>query len=129
MASSLQKGTITFDEKEFEARQFFSNMSNVFVFMVANAAEPDALKDLGAKVIPHPTDSHPPLNVRLEALGSSIAAVADKALEIGPSEPASSIIDNLEDLEVELSLVQQYIVGPKEQQSPDSEATPVQPEA
>jgi len=44
MQDSLKKGTITFDGKELDAQRFFSNVSNVFVYMVANNAEPKTLK-------------------------------------------------------------------------------------
>jgi hypothetical protein len=57
MYASLQKGTITLDQKEYDAHQFFSNVSNVFIFMVASGADLKALEELDTKLIPHPTDS------------------------------------------------------------------------
>ena len=72
MQDSLNKGTITFDGKEYNSPQFFSNVSNIFFLMVANHAEPRALEGLDAKTIPHPTDTHPPLSVRLAALNTSL---------------------------------------------------------
>ena len=115
MQDSLKKGTITFDGKELDAQRFFSNVSNVFVYMVANNAEPKTLEGLDAKIIPHPTDSHPPLSVRLAALNTSLAEVGTDALNISPEPPSSSKIDKLEHLEMQLSMVQQLLLNPDQQ--------------
>ena len=37
----------------------------------------------------HPTDTHPPLGIRLKALGSSLEQVFDAALDIPPAAPAT----------------------------------------
>ncbi len=112
MQASLQKGTITFNEKEYDAQRFFSNVSNVFVYMVANNAEPKALEGLDARTIPHPTDSHPPLSVRLGALKTTLAEVGPDALNISPDPASSAVIDKLEELEMQLSVVQQLLLNP-----------------
>jgi Zn-dependent protease with chaperone function len=112
MHDSLQKGTITLGEKEYDAQEFFSNVSNVFVSMVANNADVKALEGLDAKTIPHPTDSHPPLSVRLAALKTTLAEVGPDALNISPEPASSEVIDNLELLEMRLSAVQQLLLNP-----------------
>lgn len=116
MHDSLQKGTITFGEKEYDAQQFFSNVSNVFVFMVANNADLKALEGLDANIIPHPTDSHPPLSVRLAALKTTLAEVGPDALNISPEPASSDLIDNLEELEMRLSAVQQLLLNPEQRE-------------
>ncbi len=115
MHNSLKKGTISFDGKEYEAQQFFSNVSNVFVYMVTNSAEPKALEGLDSKTIPHPTDSHPPLSVRLAALNTTLAEVGPDALNVSPETPSSTVIDKLEELEMQLSAVQQLLLNPDQQ--------------
>jgi Zn-dependent protease with chaperone function len=116
MQASLQKGTITFHEKEYDAQRFFSNVSSVFVYMVANNAEPIALEGLDAKIIPHPTDSHPPLSVRLAALKTTLAEVGPDALNVSPDPASSAVIDKLEELEMQLSVVQQLLLNPDQRQ-------------
>jgi Zn-dependent protease with chaperone function len=129
MHESLQKGTITFGEKEYDAQQFFSNVSNVFLFMVANNADPKALEGLDAKTIPHPTDSHPPLSVRLAALKTPLADVRTDALNVSPEPACSALIDNLEDLEMRLSAVQQLLMNPEQRNRflRESTSTPAAP--
>jgi Zn-dependent protease with chaperone function len=112
MQNSLQKGTITFDEVEYDASQFFSNVSNVFVYMVANNADANVLEGLDSKAIPHPTDSHPPLSVRLAALKTSLTDRGPEALHVSPEPASSTVIDKLEELEMRLSLVQQLFLNP-----------------
>jgi len=119
MQASLKKGTITFNDKEYDAQRFFSNVSNIFLYMVANSAEPQAFDGLDAKRIPHPTDSHPPLSVRLAALKKALPEIQPEALNISPEPPSSSVIDKLDDLEVELSMVQQLLLNPKQQPNSD----------
>lgn len=114
MQESLQKGTITFQDKEYDAQRFFSNASNVFAYLVETNAEPKALEGLDAKVIPHPTDSHPPLSARLAALKTTLAEVGPDALNVSPDPASSSVIDKLEELEMQLSLVQQLLLNPEQ---------------
>jgi hypothetical protein len=115
MENSLKKGVITFDGKEYEAQRFFSNVSNVFAYMVANSAEPKALEGFDSKTIPHPTDSHPPLSVRLAALKTTLSNVGAEALNVSPEMPSSSVIDKLDELEMQLSAVQQLLLNPDQQ--------------
>jgi len=129
MHESLQKGTITFREKEYDAQQFFSNVSNVFVFVVANNADLKALEGLDANIIPHPTDSHPPLSVRLAALKTTLAEVGPAALNISPEPASSELIDNLEELEIRLSAVQQLLLNPEQRDRFLNQSTPVPTEA
>jgi hypothetical protein len=60
------------------------------------AAGPSALTAAGERDIPHPTDSHPPVGQRLEALGLSSADLANAALSIDPSPAADAILQKRE---------------------------------
>jgi hypothetical protein len=112
MHDSLQKGTITVGDHQYDAEQFFVNASNVFANMVSNHADAKALEGLDSRKIPHPTDSHPPLSVRLTALRTSLPEIAPTALQVSPETPASSIIDHLEELECQLTAIQQSLLTP-----------------
>ena len=93
----------------------------MFVHVVAkHADEPTALEGLDAKTIPHPTDSHPPLSIRLAALKTSLAEVGPDALNVSPEPASSTMIDKLEELEMQLSVVQQLLLTPEEQRAPSS---------
>jgi Zn-dependent protease with chaperone function len=112
MLNSLQEGTITVGESQYDAQQFFANSSSVFALMVSNHADRKALEGLDAIKIPHPTDSHPPLSIRLSALKTSLAEIAPTALQVDPEPPASSVIDHLEELEYQLTAIQQAMLNP-----------------
>ncbi len=124
MHDSLQKGTITFSDKQYDAQQFFSNVSNVFVYIAANSADLKALEGLDSITIPHPTDSHPPLSVRLTALNKTLAEVGPDALNVTPEPASSAVIDNLEILERRLSAVQQMLLNPEQRERFLKESTP-----
>jgi len=79
------------------------NASETFVELARAAAKPSAMVDLDTREIPHPTDSHPPLSVRLEGLGVSLADVTSDALVVDSAEPASSLIANAGAIEAELT--------------------------
>jgi Zn-dependent protease with chaperone function len=113
MKDSLQKGTIIVGGEQHDAQRFFSNVSNVFAYVVEKNAEPDALQGLDTNTISHPTDSHPPLSARLAALRITLAEVGPDALKICPMPASSTVIDGLEELEVRLSTVEQSLVFPR----------------
>jgi Zn-dependent protease with chaperone function len=102
---------IEVDGNERDPVAVFSNLSELFSGVVGNHASPESLNGLDSRMIPHPTDSHPPLSVRLKALGFALSDVAGSALKVIPETPASSLIDKVEELEVQLSMVQQYLVN------------------
>ena len=60
----------------------------------------------GEDGLPHAADSHLPLALRLEALGVSTSDVAADALVVDPTEPASDVLPEIEELE--RLLVQAY---------------------
>ena len=114
MKDSLQRGTISVGEQQYNAQQFFGNASNIFAYMVSNHADSKALEGLDSRKIPHPTDSHPPLSVRLSVLGTTLSEIAPTALQVSPEPPASSTIDHLEELEWQLTEFQRSLLNPSQ---------------
>jgi Zn-dependent protease with chaperone function len=80
-----------------------ANAGILFVESVRSSAKPAALEGLDTRVLPHPTDSHPPLSQRLEALHLTVDDVADAALEVAPAPAASDLINRAADIETELT--------------------------
>jgi hypothetical protein len=114
MTESLLDGYIDIGGERYDARRFFANMSEVFALTVANSADPAAFDGLDAKVIPHPTDSHPPLSIRLAALKKSLPEIRPNALKLSPEQPAHAAIDHCEELEMQLSIVEQALLVPNQ---------------
>ncbi|MBV9766173.1 MAG: M48 family metalloprotease [Acidobacteriaceae bacterium] len=113
MKEGLLAGYVTVGDDRYEPRQFFSNVSELYALSVAQWAQPRSLDGLDSKSIPHPTDTHPPLSVRLSALGQTLAGITTSALAVSPDPSAQKVIDNCDAIEVQLSLVEQAIVSPQ----------------
>jgi Zn-dependent protease with chaperone function len=114
MKDGLLAGYLNIDGERYDARQFFANVSEVFALTVAAQAQPNALDGLDEKTIPHPTDSHPPLSIRLAALGKQLSEIRSDALNLPPHPSSNEIIDNCEELEVQLSNVEQALLCPEQ---------------
>ncbi len=113
MRDGLSAGYVTVGGEHYDARQFFSNVSELYAITVAECAEPKSLEGLDTKTIPHPTDSHPPLSVRLSALGQSLPGIRSGALNVSPSPSAHEVIDNCDELESRLTIFEQALICPK----------------
>ncbi|HXH07682.1 MAG TPA: hypothetical protein VNI83_13955, partial [Vicinamibacterales bacterium] len=59
----------------------------------------------------HPTDSHPPLRVRLESLGVRLEEVAAAALAVAPPTPAIDLFSEVESLEEELTDIEHSLLA------------------
>jgi Zn-dependent protease with chaperone function len=62
----------------------------------------DELRKLQNERLEHPTDSHPPLQERLAALGLAAADLYEASSDVRPGRPAVAVIPNSETLEREL---------------------------
>src|SRR3954471_3807983 len=89
-ANSLEKG------------EFVENASLTYAEAVRHHATPAAFAGIVDPHLSHPTDSHPPLSVRLDALGITLSDVTERALTVGPREPAIALIDDYERHEQEI---------------------------
>jgi Zn-dependent protease with chaperone function len=82
-----------------------ANASDRFVGTVRSAASPAALDDLDEREIPHPTDGHPPVSRRLEAIGLTVADIAKAALDVAPAAAADAVIRDRTAIEAGLTEV------------------------
>lgn len=113
------------------------NASTLFQALVGEMAKGDPLSGLGEEGPPHPTDTHPPLSQRMQALHITVAAVAPQALDISPEPPAVSIMQDVEVLEQELTDVEHVMlvkwggaqVGKPAEESPEPVAAPAKQRA
>jgi hypothetical protein len=106
-------GYLDIDGERYDAQQFFANVSEVYAVTVAQFAGSNALDGLDAKTIPHPTDSHPPLSIRLAALGASLSDIRSDASKLSPKPSSNEMIDNWQYLEGQLSMVEQALLVQK----------------
>jgi Zn-dependent protease with chaperone function len=88
----------------------YINVSSLFFDIVTQNVTPDVLHGLDSKQLPHPTDSHPPLCLRLKALGLSLADIAEQALKTSSDTEVLGLIVNLENLEKELTEVEHALM-------------------
>lgn len=98
-------------QEALRSKKMFVNASKVFSKAVSDINGEEALsKVLGAQ-IPHPTDSHPPLGVRLESLKVTIEDISSVALNVNPDDPAFAVIEGAEKIEEEVSTAYQVILA------------------
>ncbi len=64
--------------------------------------------EIGEEYTSHPTDSHPPLSVRLNAMGTKVREVCENWIKSTVDGNAITLIDQVEDLEKELSELEHY---------------------
>jgi Zn-dependent protease with chaperone function len=100
---SNRAGVVNYGDKSYEPRQWFYNMSQLFSEMASSNADARILNNLDDVKTPHPTDTHPPLSMRLNALNTSIESIAQDALTISYDEECASLFENLEQLEAQIS--------------------------
>lgn len=62
-----------------------------------------SLSALGERSISHPTDSHPPLQIRLESLGQSIDDLRDHLAIANSDQSASTLISGIDEIEWKLT--------------------------
>lgn len=83
--------------------RYFINASILFAESASERAIPESLEGLDATHLSHPTDSHPQLATRLQALGMTVAELRNNALDVSPPDSALDLFDNVEACEEELS--------------------------
>jgi hypothetical protein len=82
--------------KTLEDGKQFVNVSSLFAAVTGEVAQPQILEGLGDCKLSHPTDSHPPLGVRLQSLQVPLADVSQDALHVSPETPAVSLFSDFE---------------------------------
>jgi Zn-dependent protease with chaperone function len=106
MRNANATGTVEAAGKVHKAREWYFNSSMMFALRVEAFANVKMFHNLDAVKTPHPTDTHPPLSMRLKALGATIEAVSDTALLVGFSQEGPALFDGLETLEMQLTHMQ-----------------------
>jgi Zn-dependent protease with chaperone function len=86
------------------------NVSKLYADYVAENSNSFSLDGLDEQCLPHPTDTHPPLKLRLEALGCTMTELKDAALMTSPSNCAVHLIDRYEETEAELTKMDQSLM-------------------
>lgn len=81
----------------------FPNISALFAEASVAIASNELLESVRDAQVSHPTDSHPPLSERLDALGVSMAALAPRSLSVAPENGASGLLGPLQSIEEDLS--------------------------
>jgi len=87
------------------------NASKTYAELVSANARPEVLNGIAGTHLSHPTDSHPPLAVRLEALGKPLEEVSAAALDVHPSQAAIALFPGAEETEQNLSETYQAILA------------------
>jgi len=72
------------------------NISQGYADLVLQNARPEALQGIAKGRLAHPTDSHPPLAVRLQSLQIGLDDVANDALAVRPPQAAITLIPDAE---------------------------------
>lgn len=86
-----------------EKRSAFRNVSKAYAKAVKEYAKPETLNGLAGVQLSHPTDTHPPLGLRLESLEISASDVEMDALNITPAYTPIALVPEAEKLEEEIS--------------------------
>ena len=89
----------------------YRNASVTYAQAVGQQARASVLDGIADRHTSHPTDSHPPLSVRLAALGVDVSAVAAEALSVTPTPSAASLFGDLESREEALSESYQLLLA------------------
>lgn len=91
--------------------QMFRNLGAQFAATVNDAAAPKVLEGVTEQRMTHPTDSHPPLAKRLEALDLSIGELESRALRVSPENSAIGLVTRGDELEAEISDAYQVVIA------------------
>lgn len=89
----------------------FVNASRTYAEVVGQNAAPEALEGIAEAHLSHPTDSHPPLSVRLQSLQVGFNDVVADALAVSPAEPAITQVPDAERQEEEISGAYQLLLA------------------
>lgn len=87
------------------------NVSSLFALMVNDYSAQASFDGLADSSLPHPTDTHPPLGVRLSALMESVGSLEADARQASPHPPANELLGDYNTLEQELSDVENVLVN------------------
>ena len=84
-----------------------ANVSVLFSDYIAENCDVSRLVGLDNEFLSHPMDTHPPLKMRLEALGVTMEQIQSAALMTSPEDSAVRLIDEYGKIEAELTKMEQ----------------------
>ncbi|MGL5327426.1 MAG: M48 family metallopeptidase [Aeromonas sp.] len=84
----------------------YTNVSSLYAEAAASSGKPEFLDEIAATATTHPTDSHPPTGVRIQAMGLSVAELNQDALTIDENDSSANLLVNLTAIEEELTDVE-----------------------
>jgi Zn-dependent protease with chaperone function len=89
----------------------YVNASALFHEVVTAHAGPERLRGLGPQALGHPTDRHPSLAVRLDAIRADRSQLAASALMTTPESPAIGLVQEADALEQGLSTAEHRLIA------------------
>jgi hypothetical protein len=89
----------------------FVNVSKIYAEAVSRNATAKALDGIAETHLSHPTDSDPPLSVRLQSLQTTITSVSADALNVTPVEAAIAYVPDAEKNEQEIRDAYQLLLA------------------
>ncbi len=101
---------VAMDRAVAEGEQY-ENASHLFAEVASANAGPERLRGLGIQSLAHPTDRHPSLARRLDALSIDGPEVAAAALDTRPPAPAITLLDDVGALERSLSEIEHSLLA------------------
>jgi Zn-dependent protease with chaperone function len=93
------------------SRTQYVNASALFHDVVSSNAGPERVRGLVPQELGHPTERHPPLTQRLQALEVDPARLAAAALVTAPASPAIGLLEDAEAIEQGLSAAEQRLIA------------------
>ena len=87
------------------------NASKTYAEVIAGGINADVFNGIGEAHLSHPTDSHPPLAIRLDALKTNIKDLSVAALSIRPTAAAIELFPDVEKVEESISGAYQRILA------------------
>jgi Zn-dependent protease with chaperone function len=88
----------------------YPNVSTLYAEVVASSGKPELFDDAAVTPIAHPTDTHPPTGVRIQALGLSVAELRDRTLAIDVAATSANLLTNPTAIEEELTDVEHRVL-------------------
>jgi Zn-dependent protease with chaperone function len=88
----------------------YTNVSALYAEVAASSGKPELLDEVAVTPTAHPTDTHPPTKMRIQALGLSVAELRDEALAIDAEASSASLLTNPTEIEEELTDIEHRVL-------------------
>ena len=88
----------------------YPNVSTIYAEMATQNRNPALLDDVATTATAHPTDTHPPTSLRIQALGLSVAELRDSALNIDTQDSSMSLLSSATQIEEELTQIEHGVL-------------------